>query len=182
LSYISIASNQQFWRFGIKVALGIMRLEVTQTADQEHRVTPSFTFFVNVSRDMFNAQAQGRLLQRAAHDWIQPTDRENWPGVKSCVIPTSTKRDRDILKRNVSRMIETAYPYPDAPLFLDIVEQMKGVNTVVLDRSQGTPFRPSHVAQADDLRCEAEYSISRVGEDLQESLGRSRGDELLAWP
>jgi hypothetical protein len=106
---------------------------------------------------------------------------ENWPGVESCLIPTATRRDRDIVQRKVSRMIETGYPYPDAPTFLDIVEQMKGVKTVVLHRSQRTLFRPSQVSQADDIRYEREYSVSRIGEDLQESLSGNRGLELLPW-
>jgi len=78
-------------------------------------------------------------------------------------------------------MIETAYPYPDAPAFLDLVDQMKGVKTVVLHRSQRTLFRPSQVSQADDLRYEREYSVSRIGEDLQESLSGNRCLELLPW-
>jgi len=181
LDFLSIASNQQFWQFGILAAMGLLRLEVNQTADQEPRVTPTFTCLVNVSQNMLNAQAQGRLVQRARHDWIQPMNLENWPGVESCLIPTATRRDRDILQRKVSRMIETGYPYPDAPTFLDIVEQMKGVKTVVLHRSQRTLFRPSQVSQADDIRYEREYSVSRIGEDLQESLSGNRGLDLLPW-
>jgi len=181
LDYLSIASNQQFWQFGTLTAVGLLRLEVNQITNEEPRVTPSFTCLVNVSRSLLNAQAQGRLVQRAWHDWIQPTNRENWPGVESCVIPTATKRDRDILQKKVARMIETAYPYPDAPAFLDLVDQMKGVKTVVLHRSQRTLFRPSQVSQADDLRYEREYSASRIGEDLQESLSGNRCLELLPW-
>jgi len=76
-------------------------------------------------------------------------------------------------------MIETGYPYTDAPTFLNIAEQMRGVNTMVVHRSQRTLFRPSQVSQADDLRYEREYSVSRIGEDLQESLSGNRGLELL---
>jgi len=78
-------------------------------------------------------------------------------------------------------MIETGYPYPDAATFLDIVEQMKGLQTVVLHRSQRTPFGPSQTSQADDLRYEREYSVSRIGEDLPESISGNRGLELLPW-
>jgi len=179
LDYLSIASGQQFWRFGVLAALGLLRLEVNQTPDQEPRVTPTFTCLVNVSRNLFIAQAQGKLVQRARHDWIHPTNLENWPGVESSLIPTATERDRDILQRRVSRMIETGYPYTDAPTFLNIAEQMRGVNTMVVHRSQRTLFRPSQVSQADDLRYEREYSVSRIGEDLQESLSGNRGLELL---
>jgi hypothetical protein len=76
-------------------------------------------------------------------------------------------------------MIETGFPYPDKPTFLDIVEQMKGVKTVVLHGSQRTLFRPSQTFQADDLRYEQEYSVSRIGEDLPESISGNRGLELL---
>ena len=79
-------------------------------------------------------------------------------------------------------MIERAYPYPDGQTFLHIADQVKGMKAVALHRTQRTPFRPSQVSQADDLRYEREYSASRIDEDLQESLSSSRGDELLAWP
>jgi len=35
LSYLSIASDQQFWRFGTLTAVGLLRLEVNQTTNQE---------------------------------------------------------------------------------------------------------------------------------------------------
>jgi len=181
LDCLSTGSNQQFWQFGILTALRLLRLEVNQTIDHEPQVTPTFTCLANVSRNLFNSQTQGRLVQRVQHDWIQPTNLENWPGVKSCLIPTATRRDRDILERKISRMIETGYPYPDAPTFLDIVDQMKGVNIVVLHRSQRTLFLPSRISQADDLRYEQEYSVSRIGEDLPESMSGNRGLELLPW-
>jgi len=179
--YLSVASDQPFWRFGIRAAMGILRLEMNQKADQEPHVTPTFTCLVNVTRNLFNAQTQGRLVQRIRYDWIRPANPENWPGVASSLLPTATKRDRDIFQRKVSRMIETGYPYPDAATFLDIVEQMKGLQTVVLHRSQRTPFGPSQTSQADDLRYEREYSVSRIGEDLPESISGNRGLELLPW-
>jgi hypothetical protein len=106
---------------------------------------------------------------------------ENWSCVTSSLIPTATKRDRDIMQRKVSWIIETGYPYPDGATFLDIVEQMKDMKTVVLHRSQRTPFRPLQTSQADDLRYEREYSVSRIGEDLPESMSGNRGLELLPW-
>ncbi|OHY79473.1 hypothetical protein BCA33_16120 [Marinobacter sp. AC-23] len=161
--------------------LGILRLEVNQTTGQEAHVTPTFTCLVNLTPNLFNAQTQGKLVQRVRHDWIKPTNLGNWPGVHSCLIPTATKRDRDILQRKVSRIIETCLPYLDPTTFLDIVEQMKGVKTVVMHRSQRTLFKPSQTSQADDLRYEREYSVSRIGEDLPESTSGNRGLELLPW-
>jgi hypothetical protein len=176
-----MATSQQFWRLGILSALGLLSLEINQTKQQTPLVTPKFTCLVNVSQNLFNAQTHRRLIQRVQHDWIRPTTPEKWPGVESCLIPTATRRDRDILQLKVSRMIETGLPYPDTPTFLEIVEQMKGVKTVVLHGPQRTPFRPSQTSQADDLRYEREYSVSRIGEDLPESISGNRGLELLPW-
>jgi len=181
LDYLSMATSQQFWRLGILSALGLLSLEINQTKQQTPLVTPKFTCLVNVSQNLFNAQTHRRLIQRVQHDWIRPTTPEKWPGVESCLIPTATRRDRDILQLKVSRMIETGLPYPDTPTFLEIVEQMKGVKTVVLHGPQRTPFRPSQTSQADDLRYEREYSVSRIGEDLPESISGNRGLELLPW-
>jgi len=181
IEQLSIASDQPFWRYNIKTALRLLTLEADQPEGQKARVTPTFTCLANVSRNLFNAQAEERLVQQVRRDWIQPANPENWPGVESCTVPTTRKRDRDILQRKVSRMIETGLPYPDTPTFLDIVEQMKGVKTVVLHGSQRTLFRPSQTSQADDLRYEREYSVSRIGEDLPESISGNRGLELLPW-
>jgi hypothetical protein len=176
-----MATNQQFWRLGILFALGLLSLKINQTKHQAPLVTPKFTCLVNVSQNLFNAQTHGRLVQRVRHDWIRPTALEKWPGVESCLIPTATRRDRDILQRKVSTMIEAGLPYPDTPTFLDIVEQMKGVKTVALHGSKRTLFRPSQTSQADDLRYEREYSVSSIGEDLPESISGNRGLELLPW-
>ena len=180
--YLSAAIDQPFWRFGTSNALRLLRLEVNQTAGQEPQVTPTFTCLVNISQNLFNAQLKGRLIQRVRQDWIQPTNLRHWPGVATGLVPTATASDRDNLQRRVIAMIERAYPYPDGQTFLHIADQVKGMKAVALHRTQRTPFRPSQVSQADDLRYEREYSASRIDEDLQESLSSSRGDELLAWP
>lgn len=78
-------------------------------------------------------------------------------------------------------MIESGYPYPDGSTFVDMIEQLKDVKTIVVHGSQRMPFLPSQHSQADDLRYEREYSVSRIGEDLQESISGNRGLELIPW-
>jgi hypothetical protein len=182
IDYLACAIDRPFWRFGVSNALRLLRLEVDQTTGQEPQVTPTFTCLVNISQNLLNAQLQGRLIQRVRQDWIQPTNLGGWPGVETCLVPTATAPDRDNLQKRVMGMIESTYPYPDGQTFFEIADQVKGMKAVALHRTQRTPFRPSQISQADDLRYEHEYSVSRIGEDLQESLSSSRGDELLAWP
>lgn len=181
IDYLASAIDQPFWRLGTSNALRLLRLEVNQTAGQEPQVTPTFTCLVNISQNLFNAQLQGSLIQRVRQDWIKPTHIESWPGVATCLVPTATASDRDNLQKRVMRIIESAYPYPDGQTFLDIADQIKGMKAVALHRAQRTPFRPSQVSQADDLRYEREYSVSRIGEDLQESLSGNSGLELFPW-
>lgn len=181
VDFLVSAIDQPFWRFGVRNALRLLRLEEDQTAGQEPQVTPAFTCLVNISQNLFNAQLQGSLIQRVRQDWIKPTHLESWPGVATCLVPTATASDRDNLQKRVMRIIESAYPYPDGQTFLDIADQIKGMKAVALHRTQRTPFRPSQVSQADDLRYEREYSLSRIGEDLPESLSGNRGLELLPW-
>tara|TARA_R110000823_G_scaffold43963_1_gene113950 strand:- start:1343 stop:2395 length:1053 start_codon:yes stop_codon:yes gene_type:complete len=181
IDYLAFAIDQPFWRFGTSNALRLLRLEINQTAGQEPQVTPAFTCLVNISENLFNAQLQGSLIQRVRQDWIKPKHLDNWPGVETCLVPTATASDRDNQQKWVMRMIESAYPYPDGQTFLKIADQLKGMKTVALHRTQRTPFRPSHISQADDLRYEREYSLSRIGEDLQESLNCNRGVELLPY-
>ena len=69
----------------------------------------------------------------------------------------------------------------DRQAFLAINEQLKGVKTVAMHGPEGTPFRLPYISQADDLRYEQEYSVSRIGEDLPESMSGNRGLELLPW-
>jgi len=42
-------------------------------------------------------------------------------------------------------------------------------------------FLPLRISQADDLRYDQEYSVSRIGEDLPESISGNRGLDLLPW-
>ncbi|BES73030.1 hypothetical protein RE428_40480 [Marinobacter nanhaiticus D15-8W] len=78
-------------------------------------------------------------------------------------------------------MIESHYPHSNRQTFLKIVGQLKGVKTVAMYGPEGTPFRPLSISQADDLRYEQAYSVSRIGEDLPESTSGNRGLELLPW-
>jgi hypothetical protein len=78
--YLCMATSQHFWRSGILSAMGLLSLKINQTKQQGPLVTPKFTCFINVSTNLFNAQTHGRLIQRARHDWIHPTNWENWPG------------------------------------------------------------------------------------------------------
>ena len=181
IDYLASAINQPFWRFGTSNALRLLRLEINQTAGQGPQVTPAFTCLVNISQKLFNAQLQGNLIQRVRQDWIKPTHLDNWPGVATCLVPTATASDRDNLQKRVMGMIRSAYPYPDGQTFLEIADQVKGMKAVALHRTQRTPFRPSQASQADDLCYEREYSVSRIGEDLPESLSGNRGLELFPW-
>jgi hypothetical protein len=181
VDFLVSAIDRPFWRFGVRNALRLLRLEEDQTAGQEPQVTPTFTCFVNISQNLFNAELKGRLIQRVRQDWIQPTNLRHWPGVATGLVPTATASERDNLQRRVMGMIERAYPYPDGQTFFEIADQVKGMKAVALHRTQRTPFRPSQVSQADDLRYEREYSVSRIGEDLPESLSGNRGLELLPW-
>jgi hypothetical protein len=181
IEHLSIARGQPFWRHNVKTALRLLKVEINQGVDRELQITPTFTCLVSVSRDLLNAQSQGRLIQRVQRDWVQPADPDSWPGVHSFMIPTATIRERDILQNKVSRMIENHYHHSDRQAFLNIIEQLKGVKTVAMYGPEGTPFRPPNISQADDLRYEREYSISRIGEDLPESFSGNRGLELLPW-
>jgi hypothetical protein len=78
-------------------------------------------------------------------------------------------------------MIESHYPHSNMQTFLNIVEQLKGVKKVALHGPEGTPIQPLGISQADDLRYEQEYSVSRIGEDLPETMSGNRGLELLPW-
>jgi len=181
IEHISIARGQPFWRHNVKTALRLLKVEINQGVDRELQITPTFTCLVSVSRDLLNAQSQGRLIQRVQRDWVQPADPDSWPGVHSFMIPTATIRERDILQNKVSRMIGNHYHHSDRQAFLNIIEQLKGVKTVAMYGPEGTPFRPPNISQADDLRYEREYSISRIGEDLPESISGNRGLDLLPW-
>jgi len=181
IDYLASAIDRPFWRSGVSNALRLLRLEVDQTIEQKARVTPAFTCLVNISQNLLNAQLQGKLIQRVRQDWIQPTNLRHWPGVATCLLPTATVSNRDNLQKRVMRMIESAYPFPDGQTFLNIADQLKGMKAVALHRTQRTPFRPPQVSQADDLRYEREYSLSRLGEDLPASLSGNRGSELLPW-
>ena len=181
IEHLSIARGQPFWRYNVKTALRLLKVEINQTTDRGLQITPTFTCLVRVSRDLLNAQFQGRLIQRVQRDWIQPTDPNSWPGTHSFIIPTATARERDILQNKVSEMIENHYPLTSRQAFLAINEQLKGVKTVAMHGPEGTPFRLPYISQADDLRYEQEYSVSRIGEDLPESMSGNRGLELLPW-
>ena len=96
-------------------------------------------------------------------------------------IPTETEADRDILQARVSDLIEYALVYPDKQTFLEFARQLKGVNPVVMCRTQRKPLFPAKYEQRGDLRYEQEYTVSRLGEDLQVSLSGNRTKELLPW-
>jgi len=181
IEYLYLARGQPFWRYNVRTALRLLKVEINQRVDRELQITPTFTCLVRVSRDLLNAQIQGRLIQRVERDWIQPANPDSWPGTRSFIIPTATARERDTLQNKVSRMIENHYPHSNRQTFLSIVEQLKGVKTVAMYGPEGTPFRPPNISQADDLRYEQEYSVSRIGEDLPESISGNRGLELLPW-
>ena len=163
LEQLSIAGAQGFWRNNVRTTLRLLRLDVNQTKDGRPRVTPVFTFFMGVSRHLINLQAQGKLIQRIKREWVQPADPDNWAGVQSCVIPTATIQDQNALQTKVSRMIETCCPYGDNQTFLYIVEELRGVKTMAVYGTQRNVFLPSRISQADDLRYEREYSVSRLG-------------------
>jgi len=78
-------------------------------------------------------------------------------------------------------MIENHYHHSDRQAFLNIIEQLKGVKTVAMYGPEGDAIPAPNISQADDLRYEREYSISRIGEDLPESISGNRGLELLPW-
>ncbi|AOY89934.1 hypothetical protein BKP64_18165 [Marinobacter salinus] len=181
IAYLYLARDQPFWRYTVRTALRLLKVEISRTTDRKLQITPTFTCLVSVSRDLLNAQRQGRLIQRVQRDWIQPENPDSWPGTRSFIIPTATARERDILQNKVSEMIEGHSPQMSRQAFLTINEQLKGVKTVAMYGPEGTPFRPPNVSQADDLRYEQEYSVSRIGEDLPESMSGNRGLELLPW-
>lgn len=181
IEYLRLARGQPFWRYNVRTALRLLKVEIHQGADRKLQITPTFTCLVSVSRDLLNAQIQGRLIQRVARDWVQPENPDSWPGTRSFIIPTATTHERDTLQNKVSRMIESHCPHLNKQAFLTITEQLKGVKTVAMYGSQGTLFRPPNISQADDLRYEQEYSVSRIGEDLPESISGNRGLELLSW-
>jgi hypothetical protein len=181
IEHLSIAHGQTFWRYNVKTAVRLLKVEINQGRDRELQITPTFTCLVNVSRDLLNAQVQGRLIQRVQRDWVQPANPDSWPGPHSFIIPTATVRERDLLQNKVSRMIENSYPQWDRQNFQNIIKPLKSVKMVAIHRVWGTPFRPLDISQADDLRYEQEYSVSRVGEDLPESMSGNRGLELLPW-
>ncbi|AXS83258.1 hypothetical protein D0851_09525 [Marinobacter sp. Arc7-DN-1] len=83
--------------------------------------------------------------------------------------------------KRVSKLIESAYVYPEKQAFLEFAKHLKGVNAVVMCRSQRKPFLPLKYEQVGDLRYEQEYTVSRIGEDLQVSLSGNRTKELLPW-
>jgi len=181
IEYLYLARDQPFWRYNVRTALRLLIVEVSRTTDRKLQTTPTFTCLVSVSRDLLNAQSQGRLIQRVQRDWVQPANPDSWPGPHSFIIPTATTRERDTLQNKVSQMIKGHYPHSSRQTFLNIVEQLKGVKTVAMYGPEGTPFRPLSISQADDLRYEQEYSVSRIGEDLPESMSGNRGLELLPW-
>lgn len=163
LEQLSIAGAQGFWRNNVRTTLQLLRLDVNRTKNGAPKVTPVFTFFMGVSRHLINLQTQGLLIQRIKRDWVQPAEPDSWAGVQSCVIPTATIRDRNALQSEVSKIIETCCPYVNNKTFLFIVEQLRGVKTVAVYGSQRNLFLPSRISQANDLRYEREYSVSRLG-------------------
>jgi hypothetical protein len=181
LEQLSVASEQWFWRNNVRTVLRFLRLSLTQTSGGKPQVTPSFTFVMGASQHLIDLQTRGQLIQRIKWDWIQPSDPDNWAGVKSWVIPTATIRARDALQSKVSRMLATYCPYTDDQTFLGIIEQLRGVKTMAVYGPQRNLFLPLRISQVDDLRYEREYSVSRIGEDLPESLSGNRDVELLPF-
>lgn len=179
IEHLSIAGEQRFWRNNVRTSLRFLRLRVTQTPGGKPVVAPSFTFVMGASQHLINLQAQGQLIRRIKRDWIQLADPDRPTSVKSCVIPTAAIRDRDAMQIKVSKMIETYCPYADDQTFLGIIEQLRGVKTMAVYGSQRNLFLPLRISQADDLRYEREYSVSRIGEDLPESLSGNRDVELF---
>jgi len=64
---------------------------------------------------------------------------------------------------------------------MTIIEQLKGMNTVAKHESAGTLFLSSRISDADDLRYELEYSVSKIGENLPESMRDDCSHESLRW-
>lgn len=132
IEYLYLARDQPFWRYNVRTTLRLLKVEIHQGADRKLQITPTFTCLMSVSRDLLNAQIQGRLIQRVQRDWVQPANPDGWPGTRSFIIPTATTRERDILQNKVSRMIENHYPHSNRQTFLSIVEQLKGVKTMAM--------------------------------------------------
>ena len=120
----------------------------------------------------------GRVL---TNPYLLACHRRFWPCTRSLIISTATTQELDLPQNKVSGLLESHYLHSNRQTFLGIVEQLKGVNTVAMYGPEGTPFRPLSISQADDLRYEQEYSVSRIGEDLPESMSGNRGLELLPW-
>lgn len=177
--YQSLACNQSYWRYRILTGLSILRFQLISESNQEVRFMPTYTLIANVSSKQINKL--DRMARKASWDWIHPKDKVGWPGVELRYIPTETEADRDILQARVSDLIEYALVYPDKQTFLEFARQLKGVNPVVMCRTQRKPLFPAKYEQRGDLRYEQEYTVSRLGEDLQVSLSGNRTKELLPW-
>lgn len=177
--YLSLACNQSYWRYRILTGLAILRFQLIPVANRENQVMPTYTLIANISKKQI--KKLDRMARKASWDWIHPKNRVGWPGVELRYIPTETRADRDILQARVADLIEYALVYPDKQTFLEFAKQLKGVNAVVMCRTQRKPLFPPKYEQRGDLRYEQEYIVSRLGEDLQVSLSGNRTEELLPW-
>lgn len=177
--YLSLACNQSYWRYRILTGLAALRFQLIPAAGREVQVMPTYTLIANVSRKHIK-NLEG-MERKASWDWIHPKNTVGWPGVQLRYISTETEADRDILQAKVSEMIESALVYPEKQSFLQFAKQLKGVNAVVMCRTQRKPLLSPKYEQGGDLRYEQEYTVSRLGEDLQVSLSGNRTKELVPW-